>query len=397
MKILFTLFILLTTGLGFNSLFAQGCTEMELEVSAFTICIGGEVTLDATAASGEDIIWDGGVFDAVPFTPETVGIFIYTATTLDATDCPLVVEVTVLPLPTVIPGAGDENYCEDETIVLSAAGDADSYSWDPLDFSPGVGTHIYTLTGDYDIGCSSSATIEITVHASPEIIASVDVDVTCLGNDVVFTAIGAETYVWEDPLIENDETYTTTVPGTTIYFVTGTDINGCVGTGSVDLEVADAIEVTGVSNDEIAGDDGSVDITITGGIPAYTVDWDNDETGDFDDPASIGGLAGGTYTVIVRGSMGCADTATFTINSQLAVSSFNIAAINIYPNPTVSAINIELAGNFNYILLTPKGEVVLSGNGFNNETVEMESLAAGIYYFNIKSNLENATILVVKK
>ncbi|NOQ72321.1 MAG: T9SS type A sorting domain-containing protein [Crocinitomix sp.] len=394
MKTLATLFLI---GFGFNSIYAQDCTEMELDVSSYSVCIGGEITLDATAASGEAIIWDGGIFDDVPFTPEEVGTFIYTATTIDDSDCPLMVEVEVLPFPTVIPGAGDENFCEDEAIVLSAGGDADEYSWDPLDLSPGVGTHTYTLTGVYYFGCSSSATLEITVHALPEIIASVDVGLTCLGNDVVFTVSGAETYVWEDPAIKSGAPYTTTVAGTTSYFVTGTDINGCVGTGSVELDVADAIEITGTPNDEVTGDDGSIDISITGGVPAYMVDWDNDGTGDFDDPASIGGLAGGTYTVIVQGSMGCADTATFTVNSQLSVTSFNITAINVYPNPTVSLVNIELAGSFSYLLLTAKGEVVLSGSGFNKEAVDMETFANGVYYFKIESKAENTTIRVVKK
>jgi hypothetical protein len=396
MKTLFTLSLLLSFGLEFNSALAQGCTTMELETSGITVCLGGEVILDASAASGEDVMWDGGIFDGVAFTPAEIGIFIYTATTIDDSDCPLEVEITVNPVPTVIPGAGDENFCEDETVVLSAAGDADSYSWEPLDFSPGVGTHTYTLTGDYDIGCTNSATIEITVHAFPEIIASVDIDLTCIGNDVVFTASGADTYAWEDPAIENGEPYTTTMPGIITYIVSGTDINGCVGTGSVDLEIADAIEITGTAYDEVEGNDGGVDILFTGGVPAYSVDWDNDETGDFDDPANISGLAGGTYTVIVNGSLGCSGMATFTVNSQLNTTAFENTLLSVYPNPTADFVTLDLAGNFNYQLLTSKSNVVLTGNGFNTKTVAMESLPAGIYFFNIQSNAENKTIRVIK-
>ncbi len=396
MKTRFTLFTLLFFGVGFNTSFAQDCTPMELDVSGYSICIGDEITLDATAESGAPIIWDGGIFDGVPFTPAEVGTFTYTATSVDDSDCPLSIDIDVLPYPTVIPGAGDENFCEDEAIVLSAAGDADEYSWDPLDFSPGVGTHTYTLTGSYDIGCTTSETIEITVHPTPEITPTVTPTLTCLGQDVVFTAVGADTFVWEGVEFEDGEPYTTTTPGTTTYFVSGTGINGCVGFASIDLEVADAIEITGTATDEIAGDDGSVDITITGGVPAYTVDWDNDGTGDFDDPASIAGLAGGTYTIIVQGSVGCADTAIFTVNSQLSVKTFENTTIKAYPNPTVNTVNITLSGNFSYTLLTAKGDIVLSGMGYNKETVNMESFAKGVYYLDIKSDIENTTIQVIK-
>ena len=396
MKTLTLVILIISFSSGLNSLYAQ-CIPMELDVTSYSVCIGGEVTLDAAAESGADIIWDGGIFDDIAFTPLEIGVFTYTATTLDDSDCPLSVDIEVLALPTVVPGAGDENFCEDEAIVLSAAGDADEYSWDPLDLDPGVGTHTYTLTGTIIGGCESSETLEITVHALPEIIPSVTPDLTCLGQDVIFTASGAETYVWEDPEIESGEDYTTTVPGTTTYLVFGTDLNGCTGVGSVELEVADAIMITGTASDEVAGDDGSIAITISGGVPAYMVDWDNDGTGDFDDPASIAGLAGGTYTVLVLGSMGCEGTATFTVNSQLAVETLEMSTVNIYPNPTTNAVSIELEGAFTYEVANSNGQIVYTGNGMNKEMVDLENLASGIYYFTIKSELEKTSIRVVKK
>ncbi len=396
MKTLTLVILIISFSSGLNSLYAQ-CIPMELDVTSYSVCIGGEVTLDATAESGADIIWDGGIFDDIAFTPLEIGVFTYTATTLDDSDCPLSVDIEVLALPTVLPSAGDENFCEDEAIVLSAAGDADEYSWDPLDLDPGVGTHTYTLTGTIIGGCESSETLEITVHALPEIIPSVTPDLTCLGQDVVFSVSGAETYVWADPEIETGEDYTTTTPGVTTYIVSGTNINGCNGIGSVELEVADAIMITGTASDEVAGDDGSIAITISGGVPAYMVDWDNDGTGDFDDPASIAGLAGGAYTVAVQGSMGCEGTATFTVNSQLAVESLEMSAINIYPNPTTNAVSIKLAGTFTYEVSNSIGQIVYAGNVINKVMVDLSGLASGTYYFTIKSELENTIIRVVKK
>ena len=51
--------------------------------------------------------------------------------------------------------------------------------------------------------------------------------------------------------------------------------------------------------------DGSIDISVSGGTTAYTFDWSNDGTGDFDDPEDLIGVPGGTYTVVVRDANGC--------------------------------------------------------------------------------------------
>lgn len=59
--------------------------------------------------------------------------------------------------------------------------------------------------------------------------------------------------------------------------------------------------------------DGAIDITPSGGTAPYTFDWDNDGTGDFDDPEDLTGLAPGTYTVIVKEAGGCTETWSYTV------------------------------------------------------------------------------------
>ncbi|UKN01989.1 T9SS type A sorting domain-containing protein [Paracrocinitomix mangrovi] len=61
--------------------------------------------------------------------------------------------------------------------------------------------------------------------------------------------------------------------------------------------------------------DGAINVTITGGIAPYTYDWDNDGTGDFDDPEDLSGLTAGTYTLIVVDDLGTSDTLAITVNS----------------------------------------------------------------------------------
>ncbi len=49
---------------------------------------------------------------------------------------------------------------------------------------------------------------------------------------------------------------------------------------------------------------GGIDLTVRNGFPPYTFDWDNDGTGDFDDPEDLTDVTSGTYTVIVRDAQG---------------------------------------------------------------------------------------------
>ena len=372
------------------------CLALELEVTSYSVCIGGEVTLDATSPSGAEITWDGGVIDGVAFEPLEIGTFTYTATSGVDGECDLSVEVEVLGLPIVIPGAGDEMFCEDESIVLSAAGDADTYSWDPLDFTPGVGVHTYTLTGAHDAGCISTATIDITVFALPEITATVDIDEICVGNEIILTAGGGETYVWSDMDIIDGEPYTTTSVGTNVFTVTGADIHGCTNTATVEVDVVPEISITGTTTDEVAGADGAIDITIAGGVVAYLIDWDNDELDDFDDPADITGLVGGTYTVVIKGSTGCETTAQFVVNSELGIVTNNLNGVTIYPNPTIENITVELEGLFMYEIISVNGAVLLTGNGTNLKTISLKDFSKGVYFLSIESLNGNKTIKLIK-
>ena len=131
------------------------CLPLDVTVSSFELCQNQLLTLDATSESGATIIWDGGAIDGVPFTPGVSGLITYTATSEDPEDCPYSVDINVFPTPTVVASAGDGEFCEGESIVLAAGGDADEYEWDPLDLTPPVGITTYTLVGTYlETGCS---------------------------------------------------------------------------------------------------------------------------------------------------------------------------------------------------------------------------------------------------
>lgn len=377
------------------------CTAIDITASDLEVCEGDEVTLTGTGVGA--ISWDMGVVNGVPFIPGDVGVYTYNASSDDGSDCPVSIDIEVLGLPTIVAGAGDLNYCDGEAVVLSASGDADAYIWndgEELDLTPPVGSHTYTLSGSYvGTGCDATVTetVTITMHALPVITASADANPICIGNEVTLTGTGGETYTWDDIEVENGVAFSPNVIGTTTYNVTGTDENACSNTASIDLEVVDDIEITLTTSDELTGSDGEVNITVSGGAPTYSYDWDNDGTGDFDDSESLSGLTAGTYTVVVKGEAGCENTATGIVNSQLGIQELNGNIISLYPNPTTEMVTIDLKGSFTYELVTLSGDILINGTGTDKSFVSLKDYATGIYFVNIKSETNTTSIKVIKQ
>jgi hypothetical protein len=218
----------------------------------------------------------------------------------------------------------------------------------------------------------------------------------CLGESFTLTGSGATAYVWTPDGTLDGEEITPDATGTTTYEVTGTDDNGCVNTASIEVTVYEAVTITYTTEDEMMGTDGSIDITVTGGNPAYSFDWDNDGTGDFDDTEDLTGLAGGTYVVVIEDEAGCFATETIVLNSQLGIEINVENNISIYPNPTTAHITILAAGSFTYEITDVNGQIVLVANGVDTEEVSLEELASGIYFVNLTIADELTTIRIVK-
>jgi len=173
-------------------------------------------------------------------------------------------------------------------------------------------------------------------------------------------------------------------------------LNGGV-TWSEDVPPYETLTITAITADETLGGDGSIDVTVTGGNPAYTFDWDNDGTGDFDDTEDLTGLSGGDYTVVINCSAGCNATQTITVNSQLGIHGDQGGNLAIYPNPTSNLVTITLEGLFVYSLVGVNGAVLVTKKSINQAQLDLSEFADGIYFLEIQSENGSETVKLLKQ
>ena len=312
------------------------------------ICLEDEITLFGSGATSYS--WDVlDVTDGDPYEPTTTGTTTYTVTGTDDNGCSNTASIDILvnELPTVTASVDDAEICIGDEVTFTGGGTADTYDWDEgvtdgdLYEPPATGTTTYAVTGTITAtGCINTATVDVLVHELPTVTASVDDAEICLIDQITFTGGGADTYTWDEGVIDG-ELFEPTTAETTTYTVTGTDGNGCVNTASVDVLVFALPTVT--ANADPSQVCIGEELTLTGG-GATTYVWDNDvEDGIAFEPI----LGTTTYTVTGTDDNGCVNTASIDVT--------------VFDLPTVIA-------NVNTNELCLGNEVTFSGSGAETYT-----------------------------
>ena len=128
-------------------------------------------------------------------------------------------------------------------------------------------------------------------------VADGSIDVTVTGGTGVYT------YDWSNGATTEDLSDI----GAGTYTVTATDENGCSVEITVEITETEPIELSETHSDYsgfgvscFGYEDGSIDLTVTGGTGVYTYDWSNGAT--TEDLSNIGA---GTYTVTATDENGC--------------------------------------------------------------------------------------------
>ncbi|MBP9069859.1 MAG: T9SS type A sorting domain-containing protein [Bacteroidia bacterium] len=220
--------------------------------SAFTtnsvLCSGTPINF-TDASTGSPNTWNWALTGASPATStvsnpsatyNTAGIYTVSlvATNGTLTSCGVTQTIMVNASPT-ISTLNSSPICVGNSANISASG-ATSYVWNTSSTSASIVvsptlTTTYTVTGTV-AGCSNTSTLNVLVHPLPNVTATSINSLICDGEAAVIIAGGATSYVWNTSATSQSITVTPTV--TTLYTVTGTDINGCVNTATYNLIVS---------------------------------------------------------------------------------------------------------------------------------------------------------------
>ncbi len=216
-----------------------------------SICQGVSTTLTATGTTS--YTWSPGTglsctsCTSPVATPSVTILYTVTGTAINGCTNTDTVRVNIKPLPAINAGL-PVSICPAASTTLSATGGV-SYTWIPASTlscttcanpiaTPGI-TTIYSLTGVGANGCINTSTVTVTVNPLPVI--SVPPVSVCSGFSVSLYPTGGVSYTWSPGSGLSCTACTNPVANptsTTVYTVTGMDINGCVNTASVTVTVA---------------------------------------------------------------------------------------------------------------------------------------------------------------
>ena len=314
----------------------------------------------------------------------------YELTVTDLTGCQVVHEVVLNePIDISVVEVITEVSCgglEDGSIDISILGGTPEYFTDWTGPSGFISTDedIFDLVaGNYDLTITDASGCQVmvsyTVNEPPLLEATLDVtEISCNGADdgaIDLTIVGGQPpYVvgWSGPngFINTNEDIIDLEAGT--YDLIVSDLNDCLALASVNIIEPDAMDVTIDTIDPTCFGltDGSIELTISGGLSPYDVLWNTADTSTL-----LTGLDAGDYDVTITDDSGCQviiDPITLSEPDELILA---IEAADITCNgDNDGEISMTISGG------TPDYTVSWAGpNGFTSSDLDLIDLESGTY------------------
>ena len=259
----------------------------------------------------------------------------YQVTVSDAHGCSLTASYTVVqPAAITSTVTGTDATCfgaANGTASLSVSGGSAPYSYLWSNFAhtanlSGLTAGLYRVNITDAHGCQ--AYDSIIIHQPSAITLSVAAtNVLCSGNAtgaVNLTVSGGTPvyhFAWSNGATSQN------ISGLTVgtFRVTVTDNNGCTAIDSAVITQPTPIVASGVAvNVHCAGgNDGSVELSVSGGVAPYAYHWNNGASTE-----TVNGLGAGPYTVTITDLNGCSATLAFNISNPTPITS-SVTSTNI--------------------------------------------------------------------
>ena len=351
--------------------------------SSSSICAGQSATL--SASGGSIYLWSPGNYTtaSIIVSPSVSTQFSLNGN-LGSCSMDVVSNMSVSPVPTLIVLASKNTICSSETATLYVAG-ANTYSWSngvvasSSTVNPLVAS-VYSVTGFYNSGCSSTRTIGIAVF-EPSFAVS-GPSLCCYGSSVSLVANGALSYTWNTGSFS--PTLSTSPTINTIYTVSATSFsNGtnCQSTNTFAVLVSPLPNITLISSpNKICR--GETCNLLAGGAITYI--WNTSQTGSM---AVVAPTVSVIYTVQGIDANGCMDTAMVLVKVDLCsgLSEETLANENellVFPNPANDKLTIHGLKNKKLTLINQFGILIrlveLDENGVC--VFDLNGVTPGMYF-----------------
>ncbi|MFT6924283.1 MAG: hypothetical protein ACJA1C_003304, partial [Crocinitomicaceae bacterium] len=366
-----------------------------------TFCAGGAVDLTSSYLTGNT--WST--------TETTVGINVnttglYTVTYTDGNGCSSMsvgtsVVVIANPAPPIITASGTTSLCTGGSVDLTSSLLSGNV-WSTTETTQTInitGAGSYTVTYTDGNGCQSISTPTVVTLSSnpvaPIVTASGPISF-CVGGSVDLSSDQATGNEWST----TETTQTITVSAAGPYSVTYTDGNGCSSTSpQIDVIVNPLPIVTFGALADVCNYFAA--FSLTGGAPAGGSYSGSGVTGGSFDP-SVAGVGTHTITYDYTDSNGCAGSAVQDINvgECLDLPEITTADIVVYPNPTLTLVNVYAQGALiNTVkMYDGSGRLVAEYNETAEKVVvDLSQMARGVYHLEIALGDQIYRSRVVKK
>jgi gliding motility-associated-like protein len=273
---------------------------------------------------------------------------------------------------------------------ITATGANLTYQW-----SNGAGTDLnasnlnsgaYTLTVTDENGCASTAgpfSITAPNFISIDLTNMVLTQTACTSNTgsvsgITYSGGGTGiTVSWSN----GANTLDLSGLGMGSYTLTVSDDQGCSDQETVQISMNNApiIDLTGliVEDGHCGQADGSIaGITVSGGTPAYTYQWNGNNTLNTLD---LNTIQGGNYVLVVTDAAGCSDTETIVVNDIAAPQITNQALVVVQPTCTSF-------GSISGLAVTGEAPFDFVWSGDTLFTLDINLLPPGSYTLTVTDN-----------
>ncbi|MDX1479193.1 MAG: gliding motility-associated C-terminal domain-containing protein, partial [Saprospiraceae bacterium] len=346
---------------------ANGCTAIDsMTVEAGTAltpeviqtgapCVDTAV-LDA-GAGYDTYTWSNGMTTPT-ITVDASGMYFVTVT--DASGCTGIAEAEVnLQEPVEVEITGPPSVCGTETAMLAATSGFASYAWSTGDTTASImvgQTGIYQVVVTDTNGCTGETSIAFTVFEDPDPVISGPASI-CTGSDAVLGVGGTySSIVWST----GATTPEITVSGSGSFAVTVTDANGCTGTETHTVQIADSLSL----DINVSGPlcEGTAILSAGGGFASYV--WSNGAT-----TPEITVNDEGIYGVTVTDAGGCSGQASLALTMPDPVDVEILGPVNACAGADATLLASASQGQFLWSTGDTTAAIQVSASGNYSVTV----------------------------